>query len=88
MDETMLDGNMVAGMLQDVFVVETTTAIMTCASCGTPSPMGAAHVFHGAGFVLRCPRCDDAMVTLVRGDGRLCIGFPGIRTMQVAVDEA
>jgi len=85
MDETMLDGNAVAGMLQDVFVMETTTAIMTCASCGAPSPMGETHVFRGAGFVLRCPQCDDAMVTLVRGDGRLWIGFPGIQTMQVAV---
>ena len=85
MDEMMLDGNVVAGILQDVFVMETTTAIMTCASCGAPSPMGETHVFRGAGFVLRCPQCDDAMVTLVRGDGRLWIGFPGIQTMQVAV---
>ena len=85
MDETMLDGNAVAGLLQDVFVVETTTAIATCAGCGAPSPMGATHVFRGAGFVLRCPACANAMVTLVRGDGRLWIGFPGIRTLQIPV---
>jgi hypothetical protein len=36
----MLDGNAVAGLLQEVFVVETTTAITTCAGCGAPSPMG------------------------------------------------
>jgi hypothetical protein len=86
MDEAMLDGNAVAGLLQEVFVVETTTAVATCAGCGAPSPMGATHVFRGAGFVLRCPHCDNAMVTLVRGDGRLWIGFPGIRTLQVPVD--
>jgi Zn finger protein HypA/HybF involved in hydrogenase expression len=85
-DDTMLDGNAVAGLLQDVFVMETTTAMMTCAGCGAPTPMGATHVFRGAGFVLRCPQCDNAMVTLVQGDGRLVLGFPGIRTLQVPVD--
>ena len=34
MDELMLDGNAVAGMLQEVFAVEMTTAIGTCGSCG------------------------------------------------------
>jgi Zn finger protein HypA/HybF involved in hydrogenase expression len=86
MDDAMLDGNAVAGLLQDVFVVEATTAIATCAVCGAPSPMGATRVFQGAGFVVRCPHCDNAMVTIVRGDGHLCIGFPGIRTLQMPVD--
>ncbi len=27
----------------------------------------------------------NAMVTLVRGDGRLWMGFPGIRTLQIPV---
>ena len=35
MDELMLDGNAVAGLLQEVFAVEMTTAVGTCASCGT-----------------------------------------------------
>ncbi|MGY1710900.1 DUF6510 family protein [Geodermatophilus sp. SYSU D00758] len=88
MDEAMLDGNAVAGLLQDVFAVETTTAIATCAGCGAPSPMGATQVYRGAGFVLRCPHCEQAMVTLVPAEGRLWIGFPGIRTLQVPVDGA
>ena len=86
MDETMLDGNAVAGMLQEVFAVETTTAMATCAGCGVPTPMGATHVYRGAGFVLRCPHCDRAMVTLVQGDERMWIGFPGIRTLQMSID--
>jgi Zn finger protein HypA/HybF involved in hydrogenase expression len=86
MDETMLDGNAVAGLLQDVFVVEATTAIATCAACGASSPMGATRVFRGAGFVVRCPHCANPMVTIMRGDGRLWVGFPGIRTLQMPVD--
>ncbi|MFW3170949.1 DUF6510 family protein [Geodermatophilus sp. CPCC 206100] len=85
MDDLMLDGNAVAGLLQDVFAVETTTAIATCRGCGAPTPMGATHVFRGAGFVLRCPHCEAALVTLVQGNGQVWIGFPGIRTLQLAV---
>jgi hypothetical protein len=86
MDETMLDGNAVAGMLQEVFAVETTTAMATCGGCGADTPMGATHVFRGAGFVLRCPQCENVLVTLVRGDTRMWIGFPGIRTLQISID--
>jgi hypothetical protein len=86
MDETMLDGNAVAGLLQDVFAVETTTTVAMCGGCGEPTPMGETHVYRGAGFVLRCPRCENALVTLVRGDTRMWIGFPGIRTLQISMD--
>ena len=34
MDELMLDGNAVAGMLGEVFAVEMTTATGTCGNCG------------------------------------------------------
>jgi Zn finger protein HypA/HybF involved in hydrogenase expression len=85
MDETMLDGNAVAGLLQDAFLVDMTTAMATCLGCGTPSPIGATHVFRGAGYVLRCPSCEGAMVTLAQGDRGLVMGFPGIRMLQMPV---
>jgi Family of unknown function (DUF6510) len=34
MGELMLDGNAIAGLLQEVFAVQMTTAIGTCAGCG------------------------------------------------------
>ena len=34
MDELMLDGNAVAGMLGEVFAVEMTTTTGTCGGCG------------------------------------------------------
>lgn len=48
--------------------------------------MGETHVYRGAGVVLRCPRCENALVTLVRGDTRMWLGFPGVRALQIAVD--
>jgi hypothetical protein len=85
MDASMLDGNAVAGLLQEVFAVEMTTAIGTCAGCGAAEPVAATHVFRGAGIVLRCAHCDNTLVKIVRDDTRLWIGFPGLRALEVAV---
>jgi Family of unknown function (DUF6510) len=85
MDELMLDGNAVAGLLQEVFAFEVTTAVGTCATCGASEPVGAVRVYRGAGTVLRCPHCDNVLMKVVRDDARLWIAFPGIRTLEVAV---
>jgi hypothetical protein len=85
MDALMLDGNAVAGLLQEVFAVEMTTVVGTCAGCGAAEAVGAVRVFRGAGVVLRCPHCDNALVKIVRDDARLWISFPGVRALQVAV---
>jgi hypothetical protein len=85
MDELMLDGNAVAGLLQEVFAVEMTTAIGTCNGCDAAEAVGAIHVFRGAGVVLRCPHCNNPLIKIVRDDTRLWIGFPGIRTLEVTV---
>ncbi len=85
MDALMLDGNAVAGLLQEVFAVEMTTAIGTCGDCGAAEPVGAVHVFRGAGVVMRCPHCDNALMTIVKDDARVWIGFPGLRTLGVTV---
>jgi Zn finger protein HypA/HybF involved in hydrogenase expression len=85
MDALMLDGNAVAGLLQEVFAVEMTTALGTCGDCGATDAVGAMHVYRGAGIVMRCPHCDNALVRIVKDDPRVWIGFQGIRTLQVTV---
>jgi Family of unknown function (DUF6510) len=85
MDELMLDGNAVAGELQEVFAVEMTTAMGTCDGCGASEPVGAVRVFKGAGMVLRCPHCDTALLTIVRDEGRMWLGFPGMRSLQLNI---
>ena len=70
MDALMLDGNAVAGLLQEVFAVEMTTAMVSCNGCGATGAVGALRVFRGAGIVMRCPQCDNALVTIVEGDIR------------------
>jgi hypothetical protein len=85
MDDLMLDGNAVAGLLQEVFAVEMTTALGTCGNCGATDALGEIHVYRGAGTVLRCPHCANALVTIVKAETRVWIGFPGVRTLQVTI---
>ena len=85
MDALMLDGNAVAGALQEVFAIEVTTAIGTCSTCGVPEPLGGVHVFRGAGDVLCCPHCDNTLMTIVQDNTRMWIGFQGIRALEVAI---
>lgn len=81
----MLDGNAIAGLLQEVFAVEMTTAIGTCGDCGAAGPVGAAPLYRGAGIVLRCPHCDNVLAKIVRNDSRAWIDLTGFRTLEVAV---
>lgn len=85
MDARMLDGNAVAGLLQEVFTVEMTSALGTCDGCGATNAVGATHVFQGAGVVMRCPHCDNVLVTIVKDDIHVWISFRGLRTLQVTV---
>jgi Zn finger protein HypA/HybF involved in hydrogenase expression len=85
MESLMLDGNAVAGLLQEVFAVEMTTAIGTCAACGAAEAVGATHVFRGAGIVVCCPHCDSVLMKIVSNDTRKWIGLEGIRTLEIVV---
>ena len=85
MDELMLDGNAVAGLLQEVFAVEMTTAVGTCGGCGTAGPVGAAHLYRGAGIVLRCPHCGNTLAKIVKNDSRVWIDLTGMRALEVTV---
>jgi hypothetical protein len=85
MDALMLDGNAVAGLLHEVFAAEMTTALGTCGACSATGAVGATRVYRGAGIVMRCPHCDNALMTIVKDETRVWIGFPGMRTIRVTV---
>ena len=64
--ELMLDGNAVAGMLNDIFASEMTASPTECANCGNVSELGGLLAFTQApGAVLRCPACENVMVRIV-----------------------
>ena len=83
MDELVLDGNAVAGLLSEVFGAELTTAQGTCDGCGAVEPVGAVLVYKAAGFVLRCPHCDAVLAKLVTDGSRTWIDFRGLRALEL-----
>ena len=56
--------------------------VATCDNCGATEPVGAVHVFRGAGTVLRCPHCDYALVKIVKTATEVWISFAGVRTLK------
>jgi uncharacterized protein DUF6510 len=83
MEALRLDGNAAAGLLSEVFACEVTTAVGTCDSCGSAEPVGAIHVYLGAGTVLRCPHCEAVVMKVVTDGERLWVDVRGLRTLEV-----
>lgn len=88
MDELMLDGNALAGLFHEVFGVEMTTARATCGGCRATEPVGAVHVYRGAGLVLRCPHCDNVLGKIVKAERKVWISFHSTQTLEVALEDA
>ncbi|HEX7835405.1 MAG TPA: DUF6510 family protein [Pseudolysinimonas sp.] len=79
-----IDGNALAGQLADLFAFDPTMASMRCAGCGTVSMVATTMVYSDAmGAVAHCPHCDNVMVTLVEGDGRVWVRFAGAVAVEV-----
>lgn len=83
--ESRLDGNVVGGVLGDIFPFEMTSALATCAGCGLTDPIGAFMAYaHGMGTVVRCPSCDTALIRLAHVRGRYWVDMRGVRVLQLA----
>ncbi len=82
--ELMLDGNAVAGMLDEIFAVELTIALAECATCGKQGQVGAVHVYcEGPGVVLRCPYCENILMRIARTPKGTYIDMRGIASIRL-----
>jgi hypothetical protein len=80
---TALDGNAIAGPLQDVFGAEMTAATGTCAGCGASGPVAELAVYmRGPGIVARCRRCDTAAIVLVTIRECTCVDLRGLAAIE------
>jgi hypothetical protein len=80
----MMDGNAVAGLLQEVFGAEMTANRAQCAHCGDVNMLGALLLFGGAmGSVLRCPGCEDVMMRLAVRRDSLWLDMQGISYLRL-----
>jgi hypothetical protein len=83
-NELKLDGNAAAGILQEIFVHEMTMARATCVGCGATNYLGGQAVYmRGPGTVIRCPACDNVLMSIVHGGERYWIELQGIRRLQI-----
>jgi uncharacterized protein DUF6510 len=88
MDETQLklDGNAMAGVLQELFVDDVTTARGACASCGAVGDVGQQHLYmypRSPGAVLRCSTCESVLMVVVHARDRVRFALPGLAWLEV-----
>ena len=74
----MLDGNALAGMLQEIFSTEMTASPTECAHCGYEGEMGTLLAFVcSPGLVLRCPSCENVILRIVQTPGAIYLDARG-----------
>ena len=82
MDETVLDGNAIGGLLIEVFGTEMTTAVGTCGSCGATSQIAELAVYMpGLGTVVRCRSCEAVLMVFVRIRDVTCVDLMGLASL-------
>jgi len=80
-----LDGNAIGGLLHEVFGIEMTTAIGTCANCGATGPVAETVVYLQApGTVMRCRTCTAVLMVVMRRGEMNCVDLFGLAALQPA----
>lgn len=85
----MLDGNAIGGDLGEIFAVDLTAAVATCAGCKHPSAVATLRVWgQETGVVARCPSCDDVILRFVRGPEQAWLDLRGAVCLRIAMPPA
>jgi hypothetical protein len=83
--ERLLDGNAAGGMLMEVFALDPTTAVATCAHCGRPAALGEHLVYADApALVLRCPTCMEVVLRCASDEAGVRLEMSGVRLLTAA----
>ena len=86
MSEVAVDGNAMAGDLGEIFAVDVTAAVATCAGCGRAGVVAELRLWVRApGIVARCPSCGDVVLRLVRAPDRVFLDLRGATRLELRV---
>ncbi|WP_345627108.1 DUF6510 family protein [Rugosimonospora acidiphila] len=86
--EGWVDGNEAAGILQEIFTMDITSARGRCAGCGLVGPMAELRVYDRApGLVARCPGCENVLFTVIRAPDRVFLSVGGMTYLEMALPE-
>jgi hypothetical protein len=79
LEDHVLDGNAIGGMLMELFGTEMTTAVGTCGVCGTVGQVAEMAVYHPKlGTVVRCRVCDNVLMVFVEVRDITCVDLRGL----------
>jgi hypothetical protein len=79
LEDRVVDGNAIGGMLIELFGTEMTTAVGTCGVCGTVGQVAEMAVYRSAlGTVVRCRVCDNVLMVFVEVRGVTCVDLHGL----------
>jgi hypothetical protein len=83
-EESRLDGNAAAGLLEEIFPFEMTMVETWCAGCGSMEAVGAQTAYMNApGLVIRCAHCENVLIRIVHGGGRYWLDLRGVHCLQI-----
>ena len=79
LEDRVLDGNAIGGLLIEVFGAEMTTAAGTCGVCGSTGQVAEMAVYRSElGTVVRCRVCDNVLMVFVEVRGVTCVDLSGL----------
>jgi hypothetical protein len=79
LEDDVLDGNAIGGLLMELFGSEMTTAVGTCGKCGTAGQVAEMAVYRPRlGTVVRCRVCDNVLMVFVEVRGVTCVDLRGM----------
>jgi hypothetical protein len=82
--DLVLDGNAAAGLLQEIFVLEITTAQIQCAVCGSTGAIASLRCYAAPmGAVLRCTHCDGILIRAVHTPHGRWLEMTGARYLKL-----
>jgi hypothetical protein len=80
----MLDGNAVAGILNEIFALEMTDNWIECAHCGREGEVGTLLAFTQApGIVLRCAGCESVLMRIVQTPAAIYLDMRGTQFLRL-----
>jgi hypothetical protein len=82
--DLVLDGNAAAGLLQEIFVLDITTAQIQCEACGATGAVGSLHLYGAPmGAILRCTHCQSILVRAVHTPHGRWLDMTGARYFRI-----
>jgi hypothetical protein len=82
LEDGVLDGNAIGGMLIELFGTEMTTATGRCGKCGTMGQVAEMAVYQPKlGTVVRCRVCDNVLMVFVEVRGVTCVDLQGLASL-------